>query len=66
MIETGHPRRSIVRQCELVSISRSGFYHRPASVEDLVTFVVARILDQLDVEHDMARRWSSGARPPEA
>ena len=30
MVEPGHPRLSIVRQCELVSISRSGFYHRPA------------------------------------
>ena len=31
MIEPEHSRLSIVRQCELVSISRSGFYHRPAS-----------------------------------
>jgi putative transposase len=29
-IEPEHPQLSIVRQCELVSISRSGFYHRPA------------------------------------
>jgi 3-polyprenyl-4-hydroxybenzoate decarboxylase len=25
-------------------------------------FVVARVLDQLGVEHELARRWSSGAR----
>ena len=30
MIEPEHPQLSIVCQCELVSISRSGFYHRPA------------------------------------
>ena len=30
MVEPERPRLSIVRQCELVSISRSGFYHRPA------------------------------------
>ena len=30
MIEPEHPQLSVVRQCELVSISRSGFYHRPA------------------------------------
>jgi putative transposase len=30
MIEPGPPQLSIARQCELVSISRSGFYHRPA------------------------------------
>lgn len=30
-----------------------GFYNNPESVDDLVDFVVARILDQLDVEHDV-------------
>jgi len=40
-----------------------GFYHRPTSVDDLVSFVVARVLDQLEIDHDLARRWSSGARP---
>lgn len=34
-----------------------GFYHHPASVEDLVDFVVARILDQLDVPHELMQRW---------
>src|SRR3712207_6002080 len=29
MIEPDHPRLSITRQCELASVSRSGFYHRP-------------------------------------
>ena len=30
MIEPGHAALSVVRQCELVSISRSGFYYQPA------------------------------------
>ena len=34
-----------------------GFYHRPASISELVDFVVARVLDQLDVEHQLGRRW---------
>jgi 4-hydroxy-3-polyprenylbenzoate decarboxylase len=42
------------------------FYHRPTAIEDLVSFVVARVLDQLGVEHELTRRWSSGARTPEA
>ena len=29
LIEPGHSALSIVRQCQLVSINRSGFYHRP-------------------------------------
>jgi 4-hydroxy-3-polyprenylbenzoate decarboxylase len=40
-----------------------GFYHRPKSIEDLVDFVAARILDHLGVEHDVGARWKSGERP---
>jgi 4-hydroxy-3-polyprenylbenzoate decarboxylase len=36
-----------------------GFYHRPGRVEDLVDFVVARVLDQLGVEHMLLPRWGS-------
>lgn len=28
MIQPNHPQLSVVRQCRLVSISRSGFYHQ--------------------------------------
>ena len=34
-----------------------GFYHRPTSIDELVEFVVARVLDHLDVEHTIGRRW---------
>ncbi|MCC6931402.1 MAG: UbiX family flavin prenyltransferase [Gemmatimonadaceae bacterium] len=34
-----------------------GFYHQPRAIDDLVNFVVARILDHLDVEHALVRRW---------
>jgi flavin prenyltransferase len=34
-----------------------GFYHRPGNVNDLVDFVVARILDHLEVSHDLVPRW---------
>lgn len=53
----------VTRAGAVVLPAAPGFYHRPGSIDDLVAFVVARVLDQLDVEHDMARRWSSGARP---
>ena len=35
-----------------------GFYHAPTTIEELVDFVVARILDQLDVDHDLGKRWT--------
>ena len=38
-----------------------GFYHHPRSLEDLVDFVVARILDHLGVTHDLVAPW--GAAP---
>lgn len=34
-----------------------GFYHRPRSVQDLVDYVVARILDHLGVEQALVPRW---------
>lgn len=34
-----------------------GFYHRPSCVGDLVDFVVARLLDHLDLPQDLMPRW---------
>ncbi len=36
-----------------------GFYHGYRSVDDLVNFIVARILDQLDIEHTLMKRWGA-------
>lgn len=36
-----------------------GFYHRPTTMSDLIDFVVARICDQLEVPHDLMRRWGT-------
>jgi 4-hydroxy-3-polyprenylbenzoate decarboxylase len=34
-----------------------GFYHHPQSVQDIVDFVVARVLDQIRVPHQLMQRW---------
>lgn len=34
-----------------------GFYHRPQSVDAVIDFVVARILDQLGIQHTLMARW---------
>jgi 4-hydroxy-3-polyprenylbenzoate decarboxylase len=39
-----------------------GFYHRPATIEQLVDFIVARVLDQLGVEHSLVPRWGGQER----
>jgi 4-hydroxy-3-polyprenylbenzoate decarboxylase len=37
-----------------------GFYHKPESIDDLVDFVVARILDHLGLEQTIQPRWGYG------
>lgn len=34
-----------------------GFYHKPQDIEDLVDFVVGKILDSLNIPSDMFKRW---------
>ncbi|MCC4236060.1 UbiX family flavin prenyltransferase [Vibrio anguillarum] len=40
-----------------------GFYHQPQSIEDLVDFMVARILDHLGIEQGLVPRWGYDSRP---
>ncbi|MCP3869094.1 MAG: UbiX family flavin prenyltransferase [Gammaproteobacteria bacterium] len=41
----------------LILPASPGFYHRPQQVEDMVDFVVARILDHLSVGHHLVTPW---------
>ncbi|MDB4670549.1 UbiX family flavin prenyltransferase [Mariniblastus sp.] len=36
-----------------------GWYHGVESMDDLINFVVSRILDQLEIENDLIARWAS-------
>ena len=49
MIEPDHPELSIVRQCELVSISRSGFYYQPIG-ETPLNLELMRLIDRQFLE----------------
>ena len=42
-----------------------GFYNSPERIDDLVDFVVARILDQLEVDHTIGKRWTGDEVPAE-
>ena len=35
-----------------------GFYHSPENISDLIDFVVARILDQLNINHNLGKGWT--------
>ena len=60
IIEPEHPQLSVVRQCELVSISRSGFYHRPAG-ETALNLELMRLIDARFLAPRL-RRWSARGR----
>ena len=36
-----------------------GFYYNPKTVDEIIDFVVSRILDQLGIEHDLLPRWGA-------
>ncbi len=49
----------LARAGAVILPANPGFYHHPQRVEDLVDFVVARVLDQLRIAHTLMPRWGS-------
>lgn len=47
----------LTRMGATVMPASPGFYHQPQSVQDLVDFMVARVLDHLGVEQTLIARW---------
>ena len=52
----------LTRAGAIVMPAAPGFYHQPQSIGDLVDFMAARVLDHLDLEHSVGRRWQG--EPP--
>ena len=48
---------ALSRMNAVILPANPGFYHRPQSIEDIVDFIVARILDQLGIQHALTARW---------
>ncbi len=36
-----------------------GFYHIPKSLEDIINFVVGKVLDALDIENNLFQKWGN-------
>ncbi len=58
---------SVIHLENLLRLARAGavivpampaFYHVPQTLDELVAFVVGKVLDQLGVEHELFKRWS--------
>ena len=47
------------RMGAVIMPANPGFYHKPQSVQQLVDFMVARILDQLDIPQDLMQPWGN-------
>lgn len=47
----------LARMGVIIMPANPGFYQRPTSVQELVDFMVARVLDHLGVPHQLLPRW---------
>lgn len=45
------------RMDAVILCANPGFYNKAETVDDLIDFVVAKILDQLDIKHQLQPRW---------
>lgn len=55
----------LARMGAVIMPANPAFYHHPRSIDDLIDFVVARILDHLDIAHDLMPRWGQTPTPKE-
>lgn len=58
LIEPDHPRLSIVRQCELLSVNRSSYYYQPTG-ENAQSLELMRLIDEqyLETPCMVLARW---------
>ena len=45
------------RMGAVIMPANPGFYWRPQGIDELIDFMVARILDHLNIEHELTARW---------
>lgn len=50
--------RRLTEAGAVVMPAAPGFYHRPRRLIELIDFIVARICDQLDLNHEIGARWN--------
>ena len=53
---------TLTRMGAVILPASPGFYHQPQSMSDLIDFVVARILNQLQVDQSLMPAWGKDAQ----
>lgn len=49
---------TLARLGAVIMPASPGFYHGPREIADLVDFVVARVLDHMNIDHSLGYRWT--------
>ncbi|MCA2983638.1 flavin prenyltransferase UbiX [Gemmatimonas sp.] len=52
---------TVTRAGATVIPAAPGFYHQPTAIAELVDFMVARVLDHLQLEHTVGKRWGASS-----
>ncbi|WP_298265553.1 flavin prenyltransferase UbiX [Gemmatimonas sp.] len=52
---------AVTRAGATVIPAAPGFYHQPTAIAELVDFMVARVLDHLQLEHTVGKRWGASS-----
>ncbi|MBX3360202.1 MAG: UbiX family flavin prenyltransferase [Phycisphaeraceae bacterium] len=56
--------RTLTLAGAIVCPTNPGFYLNPRSIEEIVDFMVGKVLDLLKVEHDLKTRWGVDGKEP--
>jgi 4-hydroxy-3-polyprenylbenzoate decarboxylase len=50
--------RTLVNAGVIILPATPGFYQKPKTIDDMVSHIVGKVLDQFSISHNLFRRWS--------